>query len=104
MPHTFLSDMSKREHGTLNALLNGIVENPPDPNDRIMYKRIKQKDSFYRSNGQRVRVSTLVDTNEVTDVVQKVKIDHLNIYCPNSQLDLRISISTETKCRSCPRL
>lgn len=99
MPHTFLSDMSQREHGTLNKLLNGIVENPPDPHDRIAYKRTKQKDSFYRNNGQRVRVSTLVDTGEVTDIVQKAKIDHLNIYCPNSPLDLRISVSTETKCK-----
>lgn len=101
-PHIFLSDMSKQEHATLNGLLNGIVENPPDPHDRILYKRIKQRDSFYRQGGQKVRVSTLVDTGEVTDVIQKEKVDHLNLYCPNSQLDLRISVSTETKCERSP--
>lgn len=96
--HSFLPDMSKTQHGTLNALLNGIVENPPDPNDRIKYKRIRQKDSFYRFAGQRVRVSELADTGEITEVIEKRKVDHLNIYCPNSPLDLRISVSTETRC------
>lgn len=98
-PHTFMSDMSKREHGTLNALLNGTVEHPPDPMDRIMYKRIRQRDSFYRYEGRRIRVSTLAETGEVTDVIEKTKVDHLNIFCPNSSLDLRISVSTETKCQ-----
>lgn len=43
-------------------------------------------------------MSTLAETSEVTDVIQKTKVDHLNIFCPASSLDLRISVSTETKC------
>lgn len=81
-------------------VLNELVQNPPNPRDRIRYKRIKQKDSFYRENGQKIRVSSDADTGEIKEVIIKEKVDHLDIYCPASALDLRISVNTETPCTS----
>jgi hypothetical protein len=92
--------MTHKQHAHLNKELNRLVESPPNPEDPIRYKRIKQKDSFYRSNGRKVRVSTVAETGQVTEIIQKEKVDHLDVYCPASQLDLRISVNTETPCKS----
>jgi hypothetical protein len=92
--------MTSKQHQTLNLVLNQLVESPPDPGDRIRYKRIKQKDTFYRQGGRKVRVSALAETGQVTEVIQKEKVDHLDLYCPAAQLDLRISVNTETPCMS----
>jgi hypothetical protein len=100
IPHAFLSDMHQKQHHNLNMVLNELVQNPPNPRDRIRYKRIKQKDSFYRENGRKIRVSSVADTGEIKEVIMKEKVDHLDIYCPNSQLDMRISVNTETPCTS----
>jgi polynucleotide 5'-triphosphatase len=98
IPHAFLSDMHQKQHHNLNMVLNELVQNPPNPRDRIRYKRIKQKDSFYHENGRKIRVSSVADTGEIKEVIMKEKVDHLDIYCPNSQLDMRISVNTETPC------
>ena len=81
-------------------VLNELVQNPPHPRDRIRYKRIKQKDSFHRENGRKIRVSSVAETGEIKEVIMKEKVDHLDIYCPYSQLDMRISVNTETPCTS----
>jgi hypothetical protein len=92
--------MTHKQHASLNKILNGLVENPPDPSNRLHYKRIKQKDSFYMVNGRKVRVSSLAETGQVTETIHKEKVDHLDIFCPASPLDLRISVNTETPCKS----
>jgi polynucleotide 5'-triphosphatase len=94
--HMFSSDMMPSQHKELNKVLNGLVTNPPDPSNRLRYKRIKQVDTFYQVNGRKVRVSSLAETGEVTDVILKEKVDHLDIFCPAQNLDLRISVNTET--------
>lgn len=95
--------MTHKQHTNLNGVLNRLVESPPDPTDRVHYKRIKQKDSFYRYGGSKIRVSTLITkeeqdprNGEITEIIQKEKVDHLDIYCPAAELDLRISVNTET--------
>jgi hypothetical protein len=107
IPHAFLSDMTHKQHMNLNGVLNRLVETPPDIHDRVHYKRIKQKDSFYRQGGQKIRVSSLITKDEqderngqITEIIQKEKVDHLDIYCPAAELDLRISVNTETP-RTC---
>jgi len=95
--------MHQKQHHNLNMVLNELVQNPPNPRDRIRYKRIKQKDSFHRENGHKIRVSSVADTGEIKEVIMKEKVDHLDIYCPNSQLDMRISVNTETPCMSSSR-
>jgi len=102
IPHAFLSDMNHKQHQSLNMVLNQLVESQPTPGNRIKYKRIKQKDSFYRDQGRKVRVSELAETGEITEVIIKEKVDHLDIYCPASALDLRISVNTETPCTLSP--
>jgi polynucleotide 5'-triphosphatase len=94
--------MHQKQHHNLNMVLNEIVQNPPNPRDRVKYQRIRQKDSFYRDRGRKIRVSSVAETGEVKEVIMKEKVDHLDIYCPASALDLRISVNTETPCMSPP--
>jgi len=98
----FVSDMTMEQHRNYNQILNKLVNDGSKPNPKtahFSYRHIHQMDSFYQVPGHRekLRLSTDEANNQVINFIKKVNIGHLNIYLPNSPLDLRISINIEEK-------
>jgi len=98
----FVSDMTMEQHRKYNQILNNLVNDGNKPNAKtafFSYRHIHQMDSFYQVPGHRekLRLSTDEKNNKVINFIKKVNIGHLNIYLPNSPLDLRISINIEEK-------
>ncbi|ORX42028.1 mRNA triphosphatase CET1 [Piromyces finnis] len=96
----FVSDMTMEQHRNYNQILNKLVNDGNKPNAKsafFSYRHIHQIDSFYQVPGhkEKLRLSTDKSTNNVISFIKKVNIGHLNIFLPNSPLDLRISINIE---------
>jgi len=96
----FVSDMTMDQHRNYNQILNKLVNDGNKPNAKsafFSYRHIHQIDSFYQVPGhkEKLRLSTDKTNNNVISFIKKVNIGHLNIYLPNSPLDLRISINIE---------
>jgi len=98
----FESNMTSKQHQHFNLLLNGLKTSPPStvltPLD---YTHLYLVDSFYPnpdpSSGPdgKIRVTRDERTGEVKECVKKIRLGDLNIYCPKSLADWRISVNVE---------
>lgn len=63
----------------------------------LQYQRKRTVDTFHAevATGRTVRVSRDQQTNAITECVAKRRLGNLNIFCPRSALDFRISASQE---------
>lgn len=101
----FESNMPLAQHRQFNAMLNQLLETygkPDYPYARIRYKHVKIVDSFYAVGGEKVRVSRDAETNKVVQCVVKRRLGDLNILCPNSYADWRVSINVEEPVQELP--
>ncbi|ORX75639.1 mRNA triphosphatase CET1 [Anaeromyces robustus] len=96
----FVSDMTIKQHENYNKLLNELVVEGNKPNAKsafFSYRHIHQLDSFFQVQGHKenLRLSFDEKSQKVLTFIKKVNVGHLNIYLPNSPLDLRISVNIE---------
>lgn len=93
----FESTMSEAQHRSINNFLNRAVE---DRKRGIKYERQNEIDYFYRQEGgggASVRVTRDAANMQVKEngIVIKRRIADMNVFCPNHDLDYRISINIE---------
>lgn len=89
--------MSKKQHGSLNELLNSVVSGGGGV---VRFARERHVDSFYTSHNpegpsEKVRVTRDRAGHHVASVV-KTRIADLNVHSPGEVFDWRISLNTET--------
>jgi hypothetical protein len=91
-----MSSMNRKQHASLNVLLNEAVEGSRQTPTPLHFYRAKHIDSFYSSRGGKTRVSRDENGNVVENgVVRKRRIADLNIYSPREAFDWRVSVSVE---------
>ncbi|KAJ9068375.1 mRNA-capping enzyme subunit beta [Entomophthora muscae] len=96
----FQSDMSQAQHQHFNQMLNTRVNETNSAGykgKRISYKHLYEKDTFYVAKGGKIRVTCDSRTDEIKEdgIVQKTRLDSMDIYSPLNNLDFRISINDE---------
>ncbi|TIB94478.1 mRNA triphosphatase CET1 [Wallemia mellicola] len=93
----FISDMTISQHKHYNKILNDRTSQSSQTPTRIQYAHSKELDSFYPiGKGQRkIRVTKDLRTDQVKDVIEKVRVADLAIYSPKRLFDWRISINME---------
>ncbi|RPA80048.1 mRNA triphosphatase CET1, partial [Ascobolus immersus RN42] len=116
----FRSSMTEKQHRDLNQFLNQCFQEsqprPGQPVSRVPMKYVhtKERDTFHElppsqyslfppslkdyffSRGKpRVRVTTDTKTEKVLHSIVKARIADLNVFCPNSLFDFRISVNIE---------
>ncbi|KAI8895904.1 CYTH-like domain-containing protein, partial [Globomyces pollinis-pini] len=90
----FKSDMTMAQHACFNQLLNSLV----NPNSKVKYVHLKEIDQFYNIRGiGKVRQTIDQKSKKIKNCILKTKVENLEIYMPNSQLDCRISVNIETQ-------
>jgi hypothetical protein len=80
----------------MNQLLNQMVTSR-----LLKHTSSKRTDEFYQIGPRKLRVSVNTETGERLETIVKEKLEDIDIWCPNSALDMRISISTETPGLAC---
>lgn len=101
----FESNMSMHQHQGYNELLNNWLRQAQRQPDRvpITFVHRREVDSFYeeqqipgfRGKPPRIRQTKNEDTDATLACVIKERIADLNIYCPKTAFDFRISVSVE---------
>lgn len=97
----FESDMSKEAHRHFNQLLNAVFrrsqasESSAMPGQKMRYQHTREVDSFYRTSAGRVRITRDKATQKLLACVVKRRVVNLDIYCPRSRFDWRLSINLE---------
>ena len=68
----------------------------PEGSSEISYAHLHLKDSFYTGErNDKIRVTRDERSGEVLEVLRKVRLADLNIYCPKRACDWRISVNVE---------
>lgn len=96
--------LPQAQHKHFNILLNTQFSTSQQSTSKIAYSHPLETDTFHAipSDGgggnreKKVRVRTNKKTGQVVDVVEKVRLGDLNVYCPGSGFDWRLSCSIET--------
>jgi hypothetical protein len=89
----FTSSMSLNQHAHLNKFLNTQVH----PQSPVKYLHTYMQDIIY-PNGTRVSRDT--KSGKVVGIMSKKRISDIEIYCPLSRFDYRISVNLEIPCKS----
>ncbi|KAJ3217721.1 mRNA-capping enzyme subunit beta [Dinochytrium kinnereticum] len=81
------------QHAGINRILNKLVSDQRG----VSYMHLYELDSYYHVGSKKVRVTTNKKTGEVIPgkIIVKQRIADLNILCPMSSLDCRISVNLE---------
>ncbi|KAJ3405962.1 hypothetical protein HDV05_006241, partial [Chytridiales sp. JEL 0842] len=88
---------AKDQHSYFNQLLNRFVGDPKYKGE-VRCKHRKEVDKYYRVDGRKVRMTfdKQQDMKYIENTtIEKQRIADLNIYCPRSRLDYRISVNVE---------
>ncbi|CAO3625417.1 unnamed protein product [Cunninghamella echinulata] len=99
--YRFESNMPLSQHKYYNNILNDLVNksNQKDyKGEPIKYRHIYEKDQFHDvGRGIKHRVTIDEKTNKIVPngIIEKKRIDDLNIHSPMHPLDFRISINAE---------
>ncbi|KAI6047550.1 CYTH-like domain-containing protein [Pisolithus marmoratus] len=98
----FETNMSAAQHKHYNTLLNHLQQTSSEPTHRsspLGYKHVKLVDTFYASDNpqdrERIRVTRDEKTGTVLEVMMKIRLGDLNIYCPKRHADWRVSVNLE---------
>lgn len=117
----FRSSMTVGQHSRLNQFLNRSLQdskpplkNPKKPRLPLEYVHTYETDTFYslspnalsllppsiqhhldRRNKPKVRITTDQRTGQVTAKIIKVRISNIEIHCPQTAFDWRLSVSLE---------
>ncbi|KAI6129776.1 CYTH-like domain-containing protein [Pisolithus croceorrhizus] len=98
----FETNMSAAQHKHYNTLLNQLQQQsrePGHPSTPLGYKHVKLVDSFYASDNPRdrekIRVTKDEKTGTILEVMTKIRLGDLNIYCPKRTADWRVSVNLE---------
>ncbi|KAL8903775.1 MAG: hypothetical protein Q9207_003699 [Kuettlingeria erythrocarpa] len=117
----FRSSMTVGQHSRLNQFLNRSLQdskpplkNPKKPRLPLDYVHTYETDTFYslspnalsllppsiqhhldRRNKPKVRITTDQRTGQVTARIIKVRISNIEVYCPQTAFDWRLSVSLE---------
>lgn len=92
------------QHKHFNRLLNFEVQETRTTPIPIHYTHAYEDDIFRMAGTKKVRVRRDQKTRAVVQVCEKVRLGDLNIFCPMSKFDWRLSISTEKPCECWRRL
>lgn len=116
-PHSILTYLQPQvHHKALNDFLNDCLKKSQAPSRiPIHYKHIHEADAFYEltkdgidnlpftvsryitpRHRPRVRITTDLDTKEVTAKIIKSRLVDFDIFSPRTQFDFRISINVES--------
>lgn len=95
--------LPQAQHKHFNVLLNAQFNTSQQSTSKIVYSHPLETDTFHAipSDGgggnreRKVRVRTNKKTGQIVDVVEKVRLGDLNVYCPGSGFDWRLSCSVE---------
>ncbi|KAJ1955658.1 mRNA-capping enzyme subunit beta [Dispira parvispora] len=104
--YRFESNMTLEQHRAFNVMFNKRVQASCQPGYRgakVKYRHSREVDQYYEvpvdgdRRGRRVRVTLDQGTREVVPngILEKRRIADLDIYCPNSHLDFRITVNEE---------
>jgi len=100
----FESNMSPAQHKHFNKLLNNLKTQAAQPNlpsSPLEYSHLHLVDTFYPSENsgphdrEKIRVTRNEKTGDVLEVMKKVRLGSLDIYCPKRAADWRISVNLE---------
>ncbi|KAL4069903.1 CYTH-like domain-containing protein [Scleroderma yunnanense] len=100
----FETNMSGTQHKHYNTLLNELQGTPrqSQPSNHaspLEYAHLRLVDSFYASDNsrdrERIRVTRNEKTGTVLEVMKKIRLGDLNIYCPKRAADWRVSVNLE---------
>ncbi|KAI8072370.1 CYTH-like domain-containing protein [Gongronella butleri] len=96
----FESNMPLAQHEYYNKLLNERVNRSQSSShrgERIKYRHTREIDQFYKVDNQKHRVTIDQKTREVVPngIVEKVRLENLDIHSPLTPLDFRISANLE---------
>ncbi|KAH7108075.1 mRNA triphosphatase CET1 [Auriculariales sp. MPI-PUGE-AT-0066] len=97
----FEADMSKVHHQKFNQMLNQLHASYSRPDykfSRIDYKHERLVDSFYALPGggtDKLRVTRDARTGQTKESIVKQRIANLNVLCPGSLADWRVSVNIE---------
>lgn len=69
----------------------------------IQYRHLYETDHFRMAGTKKVRVRKEQKTGRTIQTCHKVRLGDLNVHCPMSKFDWRLSISTETPRESAAR-
>ncbi|KAK8846599.1 hypothetical protein IAR55_005685 [Kwoniella newhampshirensis] len=99
----FHSTMHPHQYRVFNNLLNSATQTSitlPPHAGRVHFSRSKLTDSFHGNGGRsgKLRVSRDRETGEVVHVVRKRRVADMNVFCPGSPFDWRISVNVEEPC------
>ncbi|BFZ55388.1 mRNA-capping enzyme subunit beta [Savitreella phatthalungensis] len=104
VPFMFRSELSPQQYAFFNEHLNREVERSnakPRARHGIAYVHTRETDTVYEKGGARtqgsrgLRITRNDKTGQVSACIIKHQVAQLNITCPNSAFDLRISINHE---------
>ncbi|PWN44053.1 mRNA triphosphatase CET1 [Ceraceosorus guamensis] len=94
----FQSNMTQEQHKSLNTTLNALVPK------RMIYSRLREHDSLHAN---RVRVTREHGSKEIKSgpggIIRKERVADMNVFCPNHNLDYRISLNWELPIQSPPQ-
>ncbi|KAJ1659118.1 mRNA-capping enzyme subunit beta [Dispira simplex] len=105
--YRFESNMTLEQHRAFNVMFNKRVQASCQPGyqgAKVKYRHNREIDQYYEvpSDGEdrrrrRVRVTLDQGTREVipNGILEKRRIADLDIYCPNSHLDFRVTVNEE---------
>jgi hypothetical protein len=82
-----------------NRLLNFEVQETRVTSIPIQYTHAYEEDILRKAGTKKVRIRKDQRTKAIVQVCEKVRLGDLNIFCPMSKFDWRLSISTERPCK-----
>jgi hypothetical protein len=89
----FDSGISQEHHSAFNRLLNHLIH----PKSKTKYTHSKTLDSFYTKNHVKLRSTEYLDQGaQKKIIISKKRISDIEISCPNSPFDVRISVNIES--------
>ncbi|ORZ19663.1 CYTH-like domain-containing protein [Absidia repens] len=94
----FESNMPLEQHRYYNELLNGLVnKSQTSKGERIKYRHTRETDRFHQVGRDKWRVTIDQQTGQIVPggIVEKVRLENLDIHAPMQPLDFRISINLE---------
>lgn len=89
---------AQAQHKHFNRLLNFEVQETRLSPLPIQYAHAFEDDIFRKAGTKKVRIRKDQKTQAVIQVCEKVRLGDLNVFCPMSKFDWRLSISTEKPC------
>ncbi|SAM03190.1 hypothetical protein [Absidia glauca] len=95
----FESNMPLQQHKYYNQLLNDLVNKSQTRGEKIRYRHTRETDRFHPIPGSREKCRVTIDqqTGQVVPdgIVEKKRLENLDIHSPLHPLDFRISINLE---------